>query len=1242
MLSPLSSWAQASWTIEVRGVVEESDKKLPNAVVSILANNQVVNSMTTPSGNFGFTLQGNMDYTITFTKPGYITKRLSFSTKGVPDDRAKYGFSAYSDIEVNIFPEVPGTDIDQILQQPIGKIGYDPKFHNGDFTYDEKYTESIQSLLDKILAAQKAAAEKARQLEAQYKKLITKADGEFNSKDYTNAKTDYTAALTLKPDEQYPKAQLAAIDKAIADQSSAQADAAKKAAAAKALQAKYDSLIKIGDANFKTSTWAPAKAAYTAALQVKPGEQYPQNQIGLINKAMADAAGKAAIQAKYDSLVKSGDAAFKTKKWADAKSAYNGALSVKSGEQYPKDQLAAIDKAMAADADAAKKAAIQAKYDSLVKIGDAAFKTKSWDNAKSAYNGALQVKSGEQYPKDQLAAIDKAIADAASAAQKAAIQAKYDSLVKVGDAAFKAKSWDNAKTAYKGALQVKSAEQYPKDQLAAIDKAIADAADASKKAAIQAKYDSLVKVGDAAFKTKSWNDAKAAYNGALQVKSTEQYPKDQLAAIDKAIASEADAAKKAAMEKAAQAKYDSLVKIGDAAFKTKSWANAKSAYNGALAVKSAEQYPKDQLAAIDKAMAADADAAKKATDEAQKAAAAKAQQAKYDSLVKIGDDAFKTKKWDNAKAAYNGALQVKSTEQYPKDQLAAIDKAIAADADAAKKAADEAQKAATAKAQQAKYDSLIKIGDAAFKTKSWTNAKAAYNGALQVKSSEQYPKDQLAAIDKAIADAAGAAQKAAMQAKYDSLIKVGDAAFKTKSWDNAKAAYNGALQVKSSEQYPKDQLAAIDKAIADAAGAAQKAAMQAKYDSLVKVGDAAFKTKSWDNAKAAYNGALQVKSSEQYPKDQLAAIDKAQAGEADAAKKAAMLKAMQAKYDSLVKIGDDAFKAKKWTDAKSAYNGALAIKGNEQYPKDQLAAIDKAMAADADAAQKAADAAQKAAAAKALQAKYDSLVKIGDGAFGSKDYTNAKSAYNAALGVKPNEQYPKDQLAAIDKALAADADASKKAAMAKAAQAKYDSLIGIADKAYNAKNYTPALAAYTKASQVKPTEQYPKDQIALINKAMTDQKAGDDAYNAAVAQGNQNYYLKQYAPAINAFKRALTARPGDAYATKRISEIQKLLSNDGTTTTITPVKPPKDSVKQADPATPDSIAAKYGPGVTEEHVDEPNCAITRRIVVKGNHGWIYTKKSWNFGTYFFKAGPPDYEDVTITEDVWNQETNSSK
>src|SRR6185437_5975137 len=421
-----------AWTVRVKGVVTENDRKLPGAVITVYDGATVVNTDNSSDGKFDFQLDPDKDYVITFSKPGYITKRISFSTKNITADRGKYGFAPFTIEEVDIFPEIPGTDIDQILQQPVAKINYDPRYHNGDFTFDEKYTESIQSLLDKILAAKKA-------LDAQYKKVITKADAEFGKKTWDDARTDYTAALKLKPSEQYPKDQLAAIEKAIADEKKRADEDAKKNAGQRAIQARYDSIIKLADAAYTAVDYDKAKQQYNAALQVIPGKKYPQDQLALIDKAIQakkDAAenalkqkGQAAIQARYDSIIKLADAAFQKPDYDNAKIQYNAALGVFPEKKYPKDQLALIDKAIQAKKDAADRAAkqrgvaaTQARYDSIVKLADAAFLKKDYDNAKSNYNEALGVIPTKRYPQDQIALIDKAIAAEKAAKDRAAKQ----------------------------------------------------------------------------------------------------------------------------------------------------------------------------------------------------------------------------------------------------------------------------------------------------------------------------------------------------------------------------------------------------------------------------------------------------------------------------------------------------------------------------------------------------------------------------------------------------------------------------------------------------------------------------------------------------------------------------------------------------------------------------------------------------------------------------------------------------
>ena len=60
---------------------------------------------------------------------------------------------------------------------------------------------------------------------------------------------------------------------------------------------------------------------------------------------------------------------------------------------------------------------------------------------------------------------------------------------------------------------------------------------------------------------------------------------------------------------------------------------------------------------------------------------------------------------------------------------------------------------------------------------------------------------------------------------------------------------------------------------------------------------------------------------------------------------------------------------------------------------------------------------------KDLEKNYQAAIKKGDATFAKKDWANAKSAYTEASSLKPSEAYPKAQLAAIDAAMKADADA---------------------------------------------------------------------------------------------------------------------------------------------------------------------------------------------------------------------------
>jgi tetratricopeptide (TPR) repeat protein len=1117
LLKSNSANAQAAWQFVFGGRVEHTDEKgkdvgLEGATCTLTKDGATLQTVTTGSkGKFSFKLDPNGDYIVSLTKPGFIVKKFAISTHNVPDERASHGFNPW-DIEIVIFEQYPGLDY-SITNNPIAKVVYNPTKEVDEFSNDDAYTAQMKGALAKL----EELARQAREKDKTYAAALAAGDKAFQNKDFNGAKAQYTAASLIKPGEQGPKDKIIQCDAALAQ------DALKGKA-----DADYKTAIAAGDAAMGSKSYDAAKAAFQKAAGLKPDEKYPPQKLKEIADVASKAAADQALTDKYNAAIKKGDAALAAKSYDAAKAGYTEAAGVKPAETYPKQKLKELDDLINKDK-AAKD--LDAKYTAAVKKGDDALAAKDYSTAKSGYTDASGIKPAEAYPKQKLKDIDDLISKDKTAKD---LDVKYIAAVKKGDDAFAAKTYDAAKVGYNDAATLKPAETYPKQKLKEIDDLISKDK-ASKE--LDAKFVAAIKKGDDAMIAKSYDAAKAGYTEASGLKTSEQYPKDKLKAIADLLAAEAK-------NKDTKAKFDAAVAKADKAFASKDFQGAKAGYNEAITLKSDEQYPKDKLKEIDALLAKDADA--------------KAKNEKYLTALKKGDDAFKAKKYDDARSGYTDALGIKPDEAYPKAQLKAIDdlaskdvaeKALTEKYNAAVKKGDDAlaakkysdaqtayinagtikpaetypkqklkeiddllNKDKAAKELDAKYTLAVKKGDDAFGTKDYVNARSDYTDASQLKPSEQYPKDKL----KAIADILGKdAKDKELKAKFDAAVAKADKAMGSKDYSAAKAGYNEAVSYKSDEQYPKDKLKELDELLAkDAAGRA----LNAKYQVALAKADLAFKAKKYDEARTGYTEALAVKPDEEYPKAQIKAI--AELGNKEAAEKA-----LNEKYLAAVKKADDAFKAKTYDNAKSGYNEALALKSGEAYPKSQLKAIDDLLAKDAEG--------------KALNEKYQSALKKADNAFGTKDYNAAKTAYADASTFKPAEQYPKDQLKVI-------ADILGKALKDKESKAKYDAAIAKADKAMGAKDYPGAKAGYNEAIGYQSDEQYPKDKLKELDELMSKDAAGkalNAKYQAAIAKADVAFKAKKYDEAKAGYNEALGVKAEEQYPKSQLKIIDDLLND---------------------------------------------------------------------------------------------------
>ena len=963
----------------------------------------------------------------------------------------------------------------------------------------EAYPQQKLTEIDGILA-------NLAKVEESYKAAIAKGDAAVTSGDFEGAKSAFNEAITLKPDEKYPKDKLAEIETIVLKNQKSEEE--------------YNSAVQDGDDALSDKNYDKAKEFYTAASGIKPEEAYPKDKLAEIEKTIAEAAEN---EKAYNDALAAADDAMNANDLKTAKTNYKKAGDLKPEETYPKDQIAKIETQQAEQEE------LEENYTATISEADAALGSKEYEKAKAAYQKASGLKAEEEYPKSKLAEIDGILAELKGKEEN------YTAAIDKGDAALAAEDYESAKSAYKEAIAIKD-EAYPKEKIAEIEanlKEIAEQKAATEK--LEADYQSAITKGDQLGAESKFEEAIAAYQKASELKPEEEYPKGKIEELNTAKDNAAKEAELAAKQK----EYDENISTADKAFESGDLETARTAFQAASTVLPEEAYPKEKIASIDKTLANAAE-----------------QDQKYKDAIGAADKLIGEEKWEEAKVKYTEALSFKPEQEFPKEKINEIDERLAELAAEQEEIRLQNEKDAEI---EANYNAAIAEADELFNAEKLEEAKPKYEAALAIKD-DQYTKDKIKEIGlklSSLAEQEAAAEaQAKIDAEYNAIIAEADGLFESEEFENAKAKYTAAIAVKD-EQYPKDKIAEADVKIAELAGAeaAEAAAeaqakIDAEYDGIIAEADGLFESNDFENAKAKYTAAIAVKD-EQYPKDKIAEADVkiAELAGAEAAEAAAEAQAkIDAEYDGIIAEADGLFESEEFENAKAKYTAAIAVK-DEQYPKDKIAEADVKLAELAGA-----EAAEAAAAAQAkTDAEYDALIAAADGLFESNDFENAKEKYTAAIAVK-DEQYPKDKIAEADVKIAelAGAEAAKAEAEAQAKiDAQYDALIADADASFEQKEFKPAKTSYEAAIALK-NEQYPKDQINKIAAALealanAEAAAAQEAkktqdYLAALEKGDQSLASNDLENALKAFQNAKTIKPEEAYPSQKITEIDALIA----------------------------------------------------------------------------------------------------
>ncbi|MBN2486562.1 MAG: hypothetical protein JXB34_11365, partial [Bacteroidales bacterium] len=203
-------------------------------------------------------------------------------------------------------------------------------------TYPLQKINEINSLLAEAARIEREKLDK----QALYDKTVLLADKHLSDKNFILARQEYTNALNVFPSEQYPKTKIEEIEQQLA---LLQQEESKR----KDAEQKFSAAIAQADELFKNKKYIDARGFYKQANEIKPADVHSASQVKRIDAMLAqmEAEQKMKVEAdmRYNELIANADNKFGTHDYKAARQLYLNALEVKPNETYPREQVKKAD-----------------------------------------------------------------------------------------------------------------------------------------------------------------------------------------------------------------------------------------------------------------------------------------------------------------------------------------------------------------------------------------------------------------------------------------------------------------------------------------------------------------------------------------------------------------------------------------------------------------------------------------------------------------------------------------------------------------------------------------------------------------------------------------------------------------------------------------------------------------------------------------------------------------------------------
>lgn len=481
----------------------------------------------------------------------------------------------------------------------------------------------------------------------------------------------------------------------------------------------------------------------------------------------------------------------------------------------------------------------------------------------------------------------------------------------------------------------------------------------------------------------------------------------------------------------------------------------------------------------------------------------------HDSLVANGDKLYEQKEFKKALFMYKTALVLEPENKKTVTKYSELNNIVDYYA-----------------GLKSEFDKAVQDGDRAMTMRNFRVAETSFAKAVDIFPDVKYANEQLEIAKKLAMDSEN------LDKYFRESMSNGDALLASGNLEKALEQYNAAENLKPNQA--KAKIAATEKRLKTVNALAEQ------YSKYVAGADTLFTARNFEEAYSVYKSAISLKDKEIEARvgsgkkiDETLCVIDTKYLESRLKETEKIIALVDKNFNDKKQLGDKEFAVRNLDNAIVAYKEALTIKPQDSYTLKQVETIVAMQEADAEKM-------------KRDLANYDEAIKQGDEFFGNGNFRAAFNSYTKALEIKPKEQYPAAKLKAVKKEL----DIIDKQ------DAEYALYVKEGDYLFNAGKYTEAIAKYTQSQILKPNDEYAKSQIALANQNIAEIarkeeearlaaiKKREELYAQSMTTGDSYLQLDEYEQAKLSFETALSVKPNDEVATKKLAEAEQLIKTN--------------------------------------------------------------------------------------------------